>query len=52
MIDFILDILIKPFFSEKLRVLKYYDQKQSANRLILSSGSSQIEKGLSVIRTG
>lgn len=49
MIDFILDILIKPFFSEKLRVLKYYDQKQSAKRLLLSSGSSQIEKGLSLL---
>jgi hypothetical protein len=49
MIDFIVEILIKPFFSEKLRVLKYYDQKYTAKRLLSSSGSRKMKKGLSLL---
>lgn len=49
MIDFILEILLKPFFSEKLRVLKYYDQKYTAKRLLSSSSSRKMKKGLSLL---
>ena len=49
MIDFIVEILIKPFLSEKLRVLKYFDQKRTAKRLLRSSRSRQVKKGLSLL---
>lgn len=49
MIDFIVEILIKPFFSEKLRVLKYYDQKYTAERLIEHSDPNKKKKGLSLL---
>jgi len=49
MIDFIVDILIKPFFSEKLRVLKYYDQRYTAERLLASSSNRRMKKGLSLL---
>jgi len=49
MIDFIVEILIKPFFSEKLRVLKYYDQKYTAERLLASSSPRKMKKGLSLL---
>lgn len=49
MIDFIVETLIRPFFNEKLRVLKYYDQKHTAKRLLSSSGSRHMIKGLSLL---
>ena len=49
MIDFIVEILIKPFFSEKLRVIKYYDQKFTAERLLTSSDPNKTKKGLSLL---
>jgi hypothetical protein len=49
MIDFIVEILIKPFFSEKLRVLKYYDQKRTTKRLLASSNADRMKKGLSLL---
>jgi len=49
MIDFIVEILIKPFFSEKLRVFKYYDQKHTAQRLLASSNPDRMKKGLSLL---
>lgn len=49
MIDFIIETLIKPFFSEKLRVLKYYDQKYTAERLLEKSDQNKKKKGLSLL---
>jgi hypothetical protein len=49
MIDFIVEFLIKPFFSEKLRVLKYYDQKYTAKRLLGNSHPHKIKKGISLL---
>jgi len=49
MIDFIVEILIKPFFSEKLRVLKYYDQKYTAERLLENTDPNKMKKGLSLL---
>jgi hypothetical protein len=49
MIDFIVEILIKPFLIEKLRVLKYYDQKRTAQRLLSSSRPRTVKKGLSLL---
>lgn len=49
MIDFIVDILMKPFFSEKLQVLKYCDQKSTAKRLLASPSPPRAKKGLSLL---
>ena len=49
MIDFIVEMLIKPFFSEKLRVFKYYDQKHTAQRLLTGSNPDSQKKGLSLL---
>ncbi len=49
MIDFIVEVLIKPFFSEKLRVLKYYDQKHTAKKLLKRSDYRHMRKGLSLL---
>ncbi len=49
MIDFIVEMLIKPFFSEKLRVLKYYDQKRTAERLLAGPNPDRMKKGLSLL---
>ncbi len=49
MIDFIVEILLKPFFSEKLRVFKYYDQKRTAERLLAGSDPGGMKKGLSLL---
>ena len=49
MIDFIVEMLIKPFFSEKLRVIKYYDQKYTAERLLNNSDPNKKKKGLSLL---
>jgi len=49
MINFIVEILIKPFFSEKLRVLKYYDQKYTAERLLANLDPNKKKKGLSLL---
>jgi hypothetical protein len=49
MFDFIVEMLIKPFFSEKLRVLKYYDQKYTAQRLLAGPRPHRQKKGLSLL---
>lgn len=49
MIDFIVETLIKPFFSEKLRVLKYYDQKYTAERLLEKVDPNKKKRGLSLL---
>lgn len=48
-IELFIELLIKPFFSEKIRVLKYYDQKNTAARLLASDDSSRMKKGLSLL---
>lgn len=47
--EFIVETLIKPFFSEKLRVIKYYDQKHTAGRLLSSPNAARRRKGLALL---
>jgi len=49
MIDFLVEILIKPFFNEKLRVFKYYDQKCTAQRMLRNANPNKKRKGLSLL---
>jgi hypothetical protein len=49
MIDFIVEILIKPFFSEKLRGLKYYDQQYTTEPLLAKADPNAKKKGLSLL---
>ncbi|MSM40670.1 MAG: hypothetical protein GJT30_13730 [Geobacter sp.] len=49
LMDLFVEFLIKPFFSEKIRVIKYYDQKQTAARLLASGNPGRMKKGLSLL---
>lgn len=49
LMDLFVEFLIKPFFSEKIRVIKYYDQKYTAERLLASGDSDRMKKGLSLL---
>lgn len=47
--DLFVELLIKPFFSEKLRVIKYYDQKSTALRLLRNAKIARRKKGLALL---
>lgn len=49
LMDLFVEFLIKPFFSEKIRVIKYYDQKHTASRLLASGNPDRVKKGLSLL---
>ncbi|MBI4873695.1 MAG: pentapeptide repeat-containing protein [Acidobacteria bacterium] len=49
MVDFLINTLLKPFFAERMRVLKYFSQRATAEALLTSSSPSLLKKGLSLL---
>ena len=49
MLDFLMDVFFKPFFKEKLRVVKYISQKATAEQLLQSDTPLLLKKGLSLL---
>lgn len=49
MIDFLVDVFLKPFFAERMRVVKYYSQRETAEALLTSDRPTLLKKGLSLL---